>query len=250
MTGGRVEAASAWIYRGVWRVLVDWFRVPQEPPTLPAFAGDRVAAFRPSEGFLRYLKFFFWIVLAIVDGALLIAWLAIMAALPWLGVVLALPFAVLIVLPDVVAYIAIHLRYDTTWYVLSERSLRIRRGIWVIKETTITYENVQNLKIDQGPLERFFGIANVVVETAGGGGAKGPHGEDLSAGHHGIIEGVAEAHEIRDLILRQLRRTTTGGLGDDHAPAPLHASGTSFTAEHLAVLREIRDLARRVADAA
>jgi uncharacterized membrane protein YdbT with pleckstrin-like domain len=44
------------------------------------------------------------------------------------------------------AYIAIHLRYDTTWYVHGDRSLRIRRGIWVIHETTLTFENIQNVK--------------------------------------------------------------------------------------------------------
>ena len=65
---------------------------------------------------------------------------------------------------------AMHLRYDTTWYVLTNRSLRIRRGIWMIHETTITYENVQNVSVNQGPLQRIFGIADVLVQTAGGGG--------------------------------------------------------------------------------
>ena len=63
-------------------------------------------------------------------------------------------------------YVALHLRYDTTWYVVTDRSLRIRRGIWVIEETTITFENVQNVSITQGPLERAFGIATLVVDTA------------------------------------------------------------------------------------
>lgn len=247
MSTSRVQAASAWIYRGVWRVLVDWFRVPKDPPTLPSFAGDSVAAFRPSEGFLRYLKFFFWIVLLIIDGALIVLWLIAAIASPLVGAFLAIPVLALIVLPEVVVYLAIHLRYDTTWYVLSERSMRIRRGIWVINETTITYENVQNLKIDQGPLQRFFGIANVVVETAGGGGTAPGQGQAASGGHHGLIEGVAEAREIRDLILAQLRRSTSGGLGDDAHPAPEKAHPTGFSPAHVAVLREIRDLAQSAA---
>jgi membrane protein YdbS with pleckstrin-like domain len=244
MSAGRVEAASAWIYRGVWRVLVDWFRVPHEAPTLPAFAGETVASFRPSEGFLRYMKFFFWIVLAIIDIALITLWIAILIASPIIGVIVALPFWAVIIIPDVVAYVAIHLRYDTTWYALSERSMRIRRGVWIIHETTITYENVQNLKIDEGPLQRYFGIANVVVQTAGGGGG-GPHGQGQAGagGHHGLIEGVSNAREIRDLILAQLRRSTSG-LGDDaQAPAPTTAP-QPLSKSHLALLREIRDLAR------
>jgi membrane protein YdbS with pleckstrin-like domain len=177
-------------------------------------------------------------------------WLVLAAASPFAGALTAGPVLALVVLPEIVAYIAIHLRYDTTWYVLSERSLRIRRGIWIINETTITYENVQNLKIDQGPLQRFFGISNVVVETAGGGGgAHGQHGESLSAGHHGLIEGVAEAREIRDLILSQLRRSTTGGLGDEQHQEPAESPGVGISAEQLAVLREIRELTRRLASA-
>ncbi len=246
MTSGRVEAASAWIYRGVWRVLVDWLRVPKDPPTLPSFAGDSVASFRPSEGFLSYLKFFFWFALLIIDGVLITFWLMILLAAPLVGALLAIPVLALVVLPEVIVYIAIHLRYDTTWYVLSERSMRIRRGIWVINETTITYENVQNLKIDQGPLQRFFGIANVVVETAGGGATQG-QGQAASAGHHGLIEGVAEAREIRDLILAQLRRSTSGGLGDDAHPSPHQEHASGLSPAQLAALREIRDLAQRAA---
>lgn len=247
MSTGRVEAASAWVYRGVWRVLVDWFRVPHEPPTLPAFAGEAVASFRPSAGFLQYLKFFFWIILVIIDAALILLWVIILVASPVVGMVLALPFWFVIIVPDIIAYVAIHLRYDTTWYALSERSMRIRRGIWVIHETTITYENVQNLKIDEGPLQRFFGIANVVVETAGGGGGGGPHGEQAgAAAHQGLIEGVSNAREIRDLILAQLRKSATGGLGDEAHPVG-HAMATrGMSAECLGVLREIRDLAQQL----
>lgn len=79
-----------------------------------------------------------------------------------MGVLIAPLLRAFIILPDVVAYVAIHLRFDTTWYVMTERSLRIRRGIWVLHETTITFENVQNVVVNQGPVQRFFGIANVV----------------------------------------------------------------------------------------
>jgi membrane protein YdbS with pleckstrin-like domain len=87
---------------------------------------------------------------------------------------------VVIVLPDIIAYVAIHLRYDTTWYVLSSRSLRIRRGVWVIHETTLTFENIQNVSVDSGPLEQWFGIANVMVDTAGGGLSKDKEGKPMT----------------------------------------------------------------------
>ncbi len=236
-----VEHVTKWIYSGVWGVLTHWFRVPKEPPTLPARPGEPVESFRPAVGFLRYLKLQFWVILAAIDTLIFVVWLAITIGVPWLGILLApIAFAVA-VLPDIVAYVAIHLRYDTTWYVISRRSLRIRRGIWVIHETTITFENVQNVSVRQGPLQRWFGVANVLVETAGGGGSQSDaHGGQSAAAHQGLIEGVADAPRIRDLLLARLRQSRTAGLGDEAADDEPTAV---WTADHLDALRGIRDAA-------
>jgi membrane protein YdbS with pleckstrin-like domain len=240
---GRVEEASRWIYGGVWGVLVRWFRVPEHPPALPLAAGEKLETFRPAEGFLRLLKLKFWILLAVIDLAILFAWLIVTIALPIVGAILALPALVVAIVPDIVAYVAIHLQYDTTWYVITPRSLRIRRGIWVIHETTITFENVQDIKIHQGPVERFFGISNVLVETAGGGAPVGAEHQAASmTAHRGLIEGVSDASRIRDLILDRLKKTRTAGLGDEAEPGGIPGYA-AWRPEHVAVLREIRDLA-------
>jgi len=235
-----VERASRWMYRGLWAVLVRWFKVPEEPPTLPVSPGETMESFRPADGFLRYLKFFFWIGLLVIDVALFIGWVVLTIAYPRAGMILALPMLFLAIAPDIVAYIAIHLRYDSTWYVMTGRSLRIRRGIWLIHETTITFENVQNVEIKQGPLQRYFGIADLHVDTAGGGGEKaGKHGSLASSGHRGLVEGIGDAARIRDLILARLRLSKKAGLGDEPAPQ-FNANG--WTDEHINVLREIREL--------
>jgi membrane protein YdbS with pleckstrin-like domain len=239
------ERASAGVYRGIWVVLVDLFRVPREAPPLPVLGGGEVRSIRPARGFLRYLKFLFWIVLTAFDGAIIVAWLAVTVAAPIAGAILAVPVWAIAVLPDIVAYIAIHLRYDTTWYVLSERSMRIRRGIWTIHETTITYENVQNVVVRQGPLQRYFGIAVVVVQTAGGGGGtghEGGKGQSATPAHVGLLEGLDNAAEVRDLILARIRGSRAGGLGDEAYPGD-----APWSAEHIETLREIRDLARTMA---
>lgn len=237
------EKAAEWLYRGVWRILVRWFAVPEHPPDLPAREGEKVERFHPSEGFLRYLKLCFWLGLLMVDGALLIPWIATFFVDRRLGLALTPLFLAVIVLPDLIAYVAIHLRYDSTWYLLSDRSLRIRRGIWTIRETTITFENVQDVKIRQGPVERLYGIADVIVETAGGGGSKA-HGEGHSLpSHTGLIEGVDDAARIRDLIMARVRRSRTAGLGDEAhgSHEAIASSGPSWTAAHVDALREIRD---------
>jgi membrane protein YdbS with pleckstrin-like domain len=209
---------------------------------------------RPAIGYLRYLKCLFWIALIPADILPIVAWVAIGIAVPVLGAVLAVPAVALIVLPDIVAYVGIHLRYDTTWYVLTDRSLRIRRGILNVHETTISFENVQNVEVRQGPLQRHFGIADVLVTTAGGGVAqhgKGHQSSTLGA-HVGLLQGLDDAPAVRNQILACVERTRASGLGDER-PHRLDGPGPIGTADlspqHVAVLREIRDSARRLATA-
>jgi membrane protein YdbS with pleckstrin-like domain len=232
---GAVDRASRWIYRGVWGALVDVFRVPDRPPTLPGRFGTPVRTFQPSEGFLRWLKFHFWLILALIDGAILAGWILIYVNSPTWGYILALPAALIAIVPDIFAYIAIHLRFDTTWYVMSERSIRIRRGIWVINEVSITFENVQNVRVSQGPLQRFFGVADVVIETAGAGGG----GESGGAANQGRIEGVSDAPAIRDQVMGYVRQSRSAGLGDEQSERLL---SPGWTPAHIEALREIRDL--------
>ncbi len=241
-----VLRASKWCYRGVWGLITRYLRVPDEPPQLVGADDQWIQCFRPSEGFLKYLKFFFWLALFATDIFLTIGWVAVLVALPWLGILIAPLAWAVIVLPDIVAYVAIHLRYDSTWYVLSDRSMRIRRGIWTIHETTITYENIQNVSIRQGPLQRHFGIADVIVETAGGGSCGGK-GEGQSAmGHFGLLEGIDNADEVRQLILAKWGQSRSSGIGDDHHEhTPVSRLG--WTTQQADLIEEIRDLAVRLA---
>jgi membrane protein YdbS with pleckstrin-like domain len=239
VTAVETEAVARRAYTGLWRVLVDWFRVPEEPPALPVQPGETLESFRPADGFLRYLKLWFWIVAVVIDVALLVAWIVITVRLWWLGLILLPPFLVLAIVPDVIGYVAVHLRFDTTWYAMTERSIRIRRGIWIIHEMTITFENVQNVKVTQGPLQRYFGVSDVVLETAGGGGGGGGGGSSggLGVANRGVIEGIADPQRLRDVILARLRRSRSAGLGDEET----ETSARGLAPAHLRVLREIRD---------
>ena len=97
-----VDAAAAWIYRGVWASVVSLFRVPPHPPTLPAH-GETVRSLRPAAGFLAYLKLLFWVALIPGDVLPVVGWVAVGFAVPALGFVLAPLFIALMILPDVIA---------------------------------------------------------------------------------------------------------------------------------------------------
>jgi membrane protein YdbS with pleckstrin-like domain len=219
--------------------------VPDTPPVLPAPPGDRVESFKPAPAFLTYLKFWFWLSLVVPGLVLTIASVSIATALIaagwwWLAVPLFGVALALAVLTRVPAFIAVCLRYDTTWYVMSGRSMRIRRGIWVIEETTITFENVQNVAVTQGPLQRYFGIADVLVDTAGGSS----DAKQKGSGHRGVIEGVTTdaAARLREMILARVRSSVSAGLGDEEHHGMAAAAGSGlWSPEHVAMLREIRD---------
>ncbi len=236
-------AKLPWLYEGIWGFLTSVFCVPREAPRLPSVDSESVVSRKPSPAFVSYLKVQLWlaILLALIVTLFLSISIIVAAQNAWVLIGTCL-IASLIFVMALIGYLAIHLRYDTTWYVFSDRSMRLRRGIWIIRESTITFENIQNVKVTQGPLQRLFGIANVVVETAGGGGSSGEHGAGLSM-HAGLIEGVAEAAQIRDAIMNHVRNNQTTGLGDERDKVKQREP--SWSPEQVAVLREIRDLAKQ-----
>jgi hypothetical protein len=126
----------------------------------------------------------------------------------------------------------LRLDFELRWYIVTDRSLRIRSGIWKLQEMTMSFANIQQVSVTQGPIQRLLKISDVQVQSAGGGGSEGGshggHGESL---HTGIFHGVDNAQEIRDLVLERLRQFRATGLGDpDDAhemPAAAAAVGTA-----------------------
>jgi membrane protein YdbS with pleckstrin-like domain len=239
MNAPLARQASAWVYQGVWAVLTELFHVPRQPPVLPASSGGQVLSMRPCDGWLRYRKVGFWIGLLSTALPLTAVWLILLGVRPVLALWLLVPGLVVVLGSGLVGYVSIHLGYDTTWYVLSDRSLRIRRGVWTIHETTITFDNVQNVKITQGPLQRLFDFSDLVVETAGGGGS-GPRQQLEHSSHVGLLEGVEAPNVLREQIMARVRASRSAGLGDEHdtAPAP-PGSPAVWTPAHLEALREM-----------
>jgi membrane protein YdbS with pleckstrin-like domain len=58
-------------------------------------------------------------------------------------------------------------RWRRTRWRLDHRGLRVRRGLLWHVEVLVPRSRVQHLDIERGPLERHFGLATLVVHTAG-----------------------------------------------------------------------------------
>lgn len=145
-------------------------------------------------------------------------------------------------------YALVRLEFEQHWYIVTDRSLRIRTGLMSMQESTMSFANIQQVEVKQGPLQRLLGLADLHVQSAGGGGDQlEAHGESL---HRGVFRSVDNAQDIRDLILERLRVFRQAGLGDPEdrrdeaaALAPTVAVGNDDAlAAAQAVLAEARAL--------
>ncbi|RKF21285.1 hypothetical protein D6851_09525 [Altericroceibacterium spongiae] len=127
-------------------------------------------------------------------AAAVLAALAIGEGLPvlrWYALALAVLFALfwIIRLPA--------RRYAHKGYDMAPDRLRIARGLLFRSDTVVPFGRIQHIDVMQGPLERFFGLATLVVHTAG------THNASVSLA--GLKRETADAmrEEIRSHIKRQ-----------------------------------------------
>jgi membrane protein YdbS with pleckstrin-like domain len=232
-------------------------RVLKVPPQ-PAAPRERVRVFRASRNFFRY-NVVRWTLTQLGALAGIVFGFAFLRALPgtvpdeairWIRIAEAAA-AVIFVAQLPVTYAMLRLDFEQRWYVVGERSLRIREGIVTVREQTISYANIQNMAIRQGPLQQLLRIADLEVHTAGGGAAAGDGKNPRAAGrrmHVGTFHGVDDAGAIRDTIRARVRMYRDADLGDpDDSAVPAEAVGTESLegvrlAAGRAVLEEVRAL--------
>jgi hypothetical protein len=85
------------------------------------------------------------------------------------------------------------IRYRHATYRLDERGLQIRSGVLWRSIVDVLHSRVQHTDVQQGPLERCFGLATLLIHTAGTQHAVIP----LSGLEHGV------ALRIRDHLLAE-----------------------------------------------
>lgn len=234
------------LYESLKEPLLHLLKVPSEPPEAPLGSAGSVQIYKPSP---RYLTLQLGIHFASMGAALsveILGWALaptpaatrVMAFLS--GLIIALTLGV-----AVVRYFLVRLDYDLRFYVLTDRSLRIRRGALSMEESTFTFANVQNLSLQQGPLERLLGIAHLHIETAGGGPSSGKRDSGENMSHKGRLEGIelARAVELRDRMLSLVIRYADSGLGE-RAASPVRASEAQGGRAELlaAIVHELRAL--------
>jgi membrane protein YdbS with pleckstrin-like domain len=232
-------------------------RLLRIPPQPTAPAGDEASqrVFRAAPAFYKY-RIVIWALGNAFAGFFVLFTVIVPNVVLWLSdrpqpyvnvLVLAATLFVLglFLLHALVSFAILRLDYEKRWYLVTDRSLRIREGVLTVREMTITFANIQNLSVTQGPIQRALGIADLKVETAGGGrGAanKKELGPDL---HTAWFRGIDNAPEVKELIQHRLRALKDSGLGHhEEAHLAVPARGPSGSAAVLGALRALADEAR------
>lgn len=219
-------------------VFLPLLRLELAPPHLPE-GSSLVRALKPTEQWLayRFLAVLFGLLNQLI-GAAVGAIALVMSGGRW-GLVLAVFIALVEVGVVGFALVATRVDYELRHYLVGDRSLRVAQGAWKREEVTLSYANIQNLEVTQGPLERLFGFKSLSISTAGSDGGPGD-----ATSHVVSLVGLEDADELRGLMLNMLRRHHDSGLGD--APERVPAASALTTRR----LVEIRDAARALSEAA
>jgi len=137
------------------------------------------------------------------------------------------------------ALVTTRVDFELRDYLVGDRSLRVAQGVMKREEVTLSYANIQNLEVTQGPIERIFGFKTLTISTAGADAAPGQ-----SNSHLVTMVGLPDADALRELILNMLKQHRDSGLGDHHV-APPPAAGIDP-----ARLEQVRAAALALRDAA
>lgn len=194
-------------------------KVDFTPPHLPE-GSELVRELKPSEKWLgyRYLQTMFGFLNQFVGFG--IAVIALMAKLKGWGAVLALLLFAVEFFVIGLALVTTRVDFELRHYLVGDRSLRVARGAWKKEEVTLSYANVQNLEVTQGPLERLFGFKSLTISTAGADNTPGAENSHLVT-----LVGLENADELRALILNMLKQQKDTGLGEPvHSPVSLPLS--------------------------
>lgn len=116
---------------------------------------------------------------------------------------------------------------------LTNRSLKVCKGILTKVEKTVPLDRITDLGIVQGPIMRYFDIESLSVETAG----------QSSAGSLVHLAGIKNGREFRDAVLKQ--RDLVVGSVEDAAANSIRTPATGDS-DMIQLLTEIRDSLKNI----
>jgi uncharacterized membrane protein YdbT with pleckstrin-like domain len=139
--------------------------------------------------------------------------------------------------PGIVASLPyLYFRYHTLRYRFDEEGIHMKVGILFRREVNLTYSRIQDIHLRSGLIQRWFGLANVQIQTASG-----------SSGPELIVEGFKEFEAIRDFLYTRMRgyQSPKASPNESEAKSQARFEHVGEAAEVLSLLASIREELRR-----
>lgn len=125
-----------------------------------------------------------------------------------------------------------YFRYHTMRYKFDDEGISMRWGILFRREIILNYARIQDIHLRSNVVERWLGLARILIQTASG-----------SSAAEMTLEGLKQFGDVRDFLYSKMRgvKDPAGPAVADHS-APLsaaaHPAADSF-GELAGVLREV-----------
>lgn len=131
------------------------------------------------------------------------------------------------VIPPLFPFLAVPLffRYHTMRYRFSDEGISMKWGILFRREVIIQYARIQDIHLRSNVVERWLGLARVLVQTASGNSAA-----------EMTLEGLQEFEAVRDFLYARMR-----GVKDRTTPAA--SAGAAGTGADKALTDALREVA-------
>ncbi|MHA2143549.1 MAG: PH domain-containing protein [Candidatus Thorarchaeota archaeon] len=122
----------------------------------------------------------------------------------------------------------------------------VKKGIMTVTEKHVPFRTITSVFSKKGIFDRLFGIGSVEIQTAGMTGSTSPGGFHTKPEEK--LEGLPYFNELRDFILRELRRFTGQYVTGTEVVAPQQDNvfAGSGQGEILQTLQDMRDILRRM----
>ena len=137
-----------------------------------------------------------------------------------------------LVVPPAFPFLApyLYFRYHTLRYKFTDEGISMSWGILFRRQIIINYARIQDIHLRSNIVERWLGLARVLVQTASG-----------SSGAEMTLEGFKEFEAVRDFLYSKMR-----GVKDPAHKSAAPAAVTPVQADELAaalheVARELRE---------
>ena len=132
-----------------------------------------------------------------------------------------------------------YFRYHTMRYKFTNDGISMSWGILFRREIIVNYARIQDIHLRSNFVERWLGLARILVQTASG-----------SSGAEMTIEGLKEFEALRDFLYSRMRGVKDHSHQSAPAAGPVNASaGTTANGELVAALRETARELRAVREA-